>query len=484
MRTTAFDFIVLGAGAAGCAAARALAAKCPDAAIALVEQGSRRHAVPMMQVPALQPFIATSGKCQPFLRHLVGQPEENLGGRALVHTRGSGLGGSTLCNDMRYLRGTAADYAAWGDDAWSWDRMLPYFTALEANTRGALRPVHGADGPLPVSDADRSSIDASLNSHIQRGTRVGVFDALIEEEQHRTPNLVVLTDTRAEQIVFEGRSAVGVLVSDGTGRRLSTRLDCGRVVLCLGALESPALLQRSGVGKAGTVLDLPAVGQNLIQGCTADIVFRALTGMEGATSRSLSARNLPYLWQQWREYQEERTGVFATLAEAGAFVRSRPTAAVPDLSSSSTARRSWAGTGGGGPCAPWTALENEKDSNAQLRRKLEESAKREAVSEELERTLRRDLEVAGGTPAAASPTRWPSTIRSGAAERADQGPAAAHRRRGGYTRVTELNKQVEELEGRAAAANAALREEKEKFSQQLLVAHNALRSSRPATSST
>lgn len=362
MKRTAFDFIVLGAGAAGCAAARALAAKYPSASVALVEQGGRRPAPPPMGVPALQPFIAVNRKARPFLRRVLGETEVNLGGRALEYVRGRGLGGSTLCNNMRYLRGTAADFAAWGDPSWTWEAMLPFFTSLEANTRGEQRPTHGDAGPLAVSDASRSNIDASLNvrfyeaceaagvpaiddfnggdadgfscfqSLIQRGTRLDVFDALVEQNQHRTPNLCVLTDTRAEQIVFEGRRAVGVLVVDGPRGREAMRLDCGNLLICLGALDTPALLQRSGVGSAGVVLDLPAVGQNLIQGCTADLVFCARNGMGEATSKSFSLRNLPYLRRQWHEYQEEHTGIFATLAEAGAFLRSHASNPRPDLS--------------------------------------------------------------------------------------------------------------------------------------------------------
>lgn len=375
MKSTAFDFVVLGAGAAGCAATRALAARYPDARIALVEEGGRHHATPTMRVPALQPFIPSMRRSTPFLRRVTGVAEDNLGGRSLQYVRGRGLGGSSVCDSMRYLRGTAADFAAWGDPAWTFDRMLPYYTGLEANSRGpGGRLLHGGEGPLAVTDPSRSSIDAAFNvrffeaceaaglqgladfndggadgfsnfqSLVRGGTRVDVFDALIAQERHLTPKLHVMTNTRAERILFDGGRAVGVeICSSNAGEE--GQLSCGRVIVCLGAIESPVLLQRSGLREGGEVLDQPAVGRNLIVGAVADLVFRAHTNLGLAPSRSFSMRNLPYLAGQWREYQGDRTGLFASLAEAGAFVRSQPGAPHADLSLvfNRTAQLGWQG---------------------------------------------------------------------------------------------------------------------------------------------
>ncbi|ESL11556.1 oxidoreductase [Trypanosoma rangeli SC58] len=352
-----FDVLVLGAGAAGCAAARAIALRHPHATIGLIEQGTRRPLPLMMRVPLLMPLIASMRSTQAFLRKYRGAAEEGIGGRQLVYVRGCGLGGSSSCCDMRYLRGTAADYAAWGDQAWSFEQLLPFFRVLECNSRGSSA-VHSESGPLHVTDAPPANVSSELNirwfeacealgipetpdfnagvadgfsalqSLIAKGVRVDVFDALLERDRHLLPNLTVLPETRAQRILFDGVRVTGVEVCvGGDAEVLATR----RVVTCLGALESPALLQRSGVGAGGSVMELPEVGGNLIQPTAATIVFGVASGTN-LHSKSMSWRNAPYLWRQWREYTEERTGVFASLAEGVAFVRSTPAAAAPDLS--------------------------------------------------------------------------------------------------------------------------------------------------------
>ncbi|CCW65647.1 unnamed protein product [Phytomonas sp. EM1] len=361
MKGNVFDFLVLGAGAAGCTVARGLAAKYPDASIALLEVGSRRYPPSVMRIPFLQPFITRSRASMGFLHRYNGIPEENLGGRSLTYYRGRGLGGSTLCNDMTYRRGTTDDFAAWGDDAWTFETMLPFFTSLERNTR--LRaPMHGEDGPLVVSDVARSNLDSELNvrffeaceaaglrpsedlnrgladgftgyqSLIDHGARVDWFDAGIEKHRHLTPRLRVLVDAQVERITFgepHPREVTGVEVLRGGTRE---KIESKRMVVCLGTIGSPALLLRSGIGPQGAVLDLPDVGQNLIQGCTADLIFR-IRGGRNVRSKSLSWNNLPYLWGQWKEYNEDRTGIFASFAEAVAYVRSQSTQqAAADLS--------------------------------------------------------------------------------------------------------------------------------------------------------
>ncbi|RNF24884.1 putative oxidoreductase [Trypanosoma conorhini] len=353
-----FDVLVLGAGAAGCAAARAIALRHPHAKVGLVEQGTRRPLPLLMRVPLLTPLIASARSTQPFLRKYEGTPEAGIGGRRLTHVRGCGLGGSSCCGDMRYLRGTAADYAAWGDPAWSFAQLLPFFRALECNSRGGSA-AHGEDGPLHVTDAPRASLSSELNirwfeacealglretpdlnageadgfaalqSLVAAGARVDVFDALLERHRHLLPNLTVLPETRAQRVLFDGARVTGV--ETRTAGRDAAVLATRHLVVCLGALESPALLQRSGVGAGGRVLELPAVGSNLIAPAAATLVFRVAAGAN-LHSKSVSWRNAAYLWRQWREYNDARTGVFASLAEGVAFVRSTPAAAAPDLS--------------------------------------------------------------------------------------------------------------------------------------------------------
>ncbi|EKF28432.1 oxidoreductase, putative [Trypanosoma cruzi marinkellei] len=352
-----FDVLVLGAGAAGCAAARAIALRYPNATVGLVEQGTRRPLPLMMRVPLLTPLVASVRSTRGFLRKYHGVPEECIGGRQLKYVRGCALGGSSCCNDMRYIRGTTTDYAAWGDPMWSFEQLLPFFCALERNSRGGSL-FHGNSGPLDVTDVPRENVALELNilwfescealgipetmdfnagaadgfsalqSFIAKGVRVDVFDALLERDRHLFPNLTVMPETRVQRILFDGKRVSGV--ETRVGRDVEV-LFSGRVVLCLGSLESPALLQRSGVGAGGRVAELPDVGKNLIQPSSATIVF-GVTHNANLRSKSVSWRNAPYLLRQWREYNEERAGAFASLAEGVAFVRSTPKAAWPDLS--------------------------------------------------------------------------------------------------------------------------------------------------------
>ncbi|EAN79908.1 oxidoreductase, putative [Trypanosoma equiperdum] len=353
-----FDVIVLGAGAAGCAAGRAIALQNPGANVCIVEQGSSRAPPIVMRVPLFYPFISSVRSTREFLRSYRGVSESCIGGRKLLYVKGCCLGGSSWCNDMRYLRGSNDDYASWKDNDWTMDSVLPIFKALERNLRDGSDVYHGDSGPLLVTDPPPASVSSELNvrwfesceslgipqtdefnngspdgfsvfqSHVGKGVRVDVFDCLLEAERHLLPNVTVMSRTRAHRIVFDGKRATGVEVVEGDQ---STVLSAPRLVVCLGSIESPALLLRSGVGPQGTVADLQGVGQNLIQSCCATVVFRVTDG-SNLRSKSLSWGNSGYLLSQWREYNEDRSGIFASLCEAGAFVRSTPELAHPDLS--------------------------------------------------------------------------------------------------------------------------------------------------------
>ncbi|KAH8603474.1 putative GMC oxidoreductase [Trypanosoma vivax] len=158
-----FDVLVLGAGAAGCSAARATALRNPKATVGLIEQGSR-HSLPLaVRVPLFSPLIANSRGTRSFLRTYRGVVEHSIGGRQLQYVKGCGLGGSTLCNDMKYLRGTTADFAAWGHPEWTMERLLPLVISLERNSRNTSRAVHGDSAPLPVTDPPRTNVSSELN---------------------------------------------------------------------------------------------------------------------------------------------------------------------------------------------------------------------------------------------------------------------------------------------------------------------------------
>lgn len=357
-----YDFVVLGAGSAGIAATWSLARKFPDASILLVEQGPRDHPPLFCKAPLLQPFIQWSRKTRPFTRVYTTEPDEHLGNRRHTILKGRGLGGSSLTDCNLYLRGSHSDYAAWKQERWSWDNCLPAYKRMERNSRGAST-VHGEEGPLSVRDPLPSETRSVLNMRFvetceaagllevgdfnggltdgfgsyqsisQNGTRQCLFDALLNEERHRTKQLVVQSGTTVEKLEFDGSNrCVGITVSANNSQET---IACGKVVCCLGVIETPALLLRSGIGSAENVaggkalVPLDGVGNNLIAPPTVDVAFGYT--FRNVLCKAINFRNMRYMFQQWKEYGEEATGAFTSLSEVGAFVRSADDGPFPDL---------------------------------------------------------------------------------------------------------------------------------------------------------
>ena len=362
------DYIVVGAGSAGCAVASRLA----DArvgTVALLEAGGHDFS-PAITIPI--GIASTVPKAGPFNYGYVTEPQPALNGRRGFQPRGRGLGGSSSINGMIYIRGTPSDYDRWardGCDGWGWDDVLPYFKRSERNERLAGRQEdawHGGRGPLHVVDTrsgnpfDRRFIEAAqcaglpYNPDFNGATQEGVgFYQRTQRDGERwntaraylhggnrqalgggRANLAVLTDTQALRIVFEGRRAAGVLVERGGEQRL---LRARReVILCAGTFGSAQLLMVSGVGPAAhlrehgidIVHDAPGVGQNLQEHPNMKLQRRVF-------STDLYASSIRGGWRllhEWLRYRKERYGMFASnIAETGAFIKSDPTLADPDL---------------------------------------------------------------------------------------------------------------------------------------------------------
>ena len=286
------DYIVVGAGAAGCVLANRLSED-PRNKVILLEAGGRdRH--PAIHIPIL------AGAAY-FIKSLNWgydtAPEPHLNGRRLHWPRGKVLGGSSSINGMMYIRGHRNDYDTWrqmGLEGWDYDSVLPYFKRSEGHAN-RQDEFHGGDGPWKVKSARSDNplyqafFDAcaacgyertgdfngaeqeGYNWHdfnIHAGRRNSTAKAFLKPAMTR-PNLRVETRAQAHRIVFEGKRAVGVEYEQGG--QVRTLSAAKEIVVCGGAVNSPALLELSGVGHAerltelgiSVVHDLAGVGENM-----------------------------------------------------------------------------------------------------------------------------------------------------------------------------------------------------------------------------
>ena len=350
---TETDVIIVGAGSAGCTLAARLSED-PTLQVTLIEAGSPSR-YPWLNIPI--GYFKTVGNPAHDWRFET-QPEAGMAERRLPWPRGKGLGGSSLINGMLYLRGHQQDYDHWqalGNPGWSWADVLPYFQRAMGT-----RQVHAADGqngPLWVSDlphdplsdafiaaAGQSGIApiedfnggdntgaAYFRMNTRRGQRMSTERAYLRQAMQRA-NLKVISGAQVTHILMQGQRAQGVTwTREGQTCRLHARHE---VVICAGAIQSPQLLQLSGIGPAellkrhqiAPVIDLPGVGENLQDHLQVRPSFRC-QGVETLND----VANSP--WRSARDflrYQLTRTGPLATgVYRAGAFL-SLDNAAQPD----------------------------------------------------------------------------------------------------------------------------------------------------------
>ena len=352
-----FDYIVVGAGSAGCVLANRLTAD-GKSSVLLLEAGPR-DTNPWIHIPL--------GYGRLFKEKAVNwmyqtEPEPGLNGRNIFQPRGKVLGGSSSINGLLYVRGQHEDYDRWrqhGNLGWGYDDVLPYFKKAEDQTRGA-DDFHGAGGPLPVSDwrhADPLSaafVDAAVQAGIPRnpdfngarqegagffqtttrgGRRASAAVAYLRPAKARH-NLHVETSALAERILFEGKRAVGVTYrAAGVPRNARARKE---VLVSGGAYNSPQLLQLSGVGPADllrqhdidVVLDAPGVGHDLQDHMQVRIVMRC---SQAITLNDIVNNPFRKVMTGLR-YAAFRTGPLTIAAgTSGAFFKTNPRLATPDI---------------------------------------------------------------------------------------------------------------------------------------------------------
>ncbi|TGT46267.1 GMC family oxidoreductase [Mesorhizobium sp. M8A.F.Ca.ET.165.01.1.1] len=287
------DIVIVGGGSAGALLAARLSEE-PDSRVLLIEAGEEA-ADPDIWNPAAWP--ALQGRSYDWDYRT--EPQTGTAGRVHHWARGRLVGGSSCLHAMGYMRGHPLDFQAWvdatGDDRWSWDGLLPAFQAIEDHPLGG-NGLYGKGGPMPVhlptdevSPVARAFIEAGaslglprLEGHnsgqmigvtpnslnIRDGQRVTVADAWLTPAVRSRKNLTILTGSRVRRLKLEGNQVRGLEV---VGRQGRVEILADQIVLCAGALESPALLMRSGIGPhdildaAGVscVIDMPEIGRNL-----------------------------------------------------------------------------------------------------------------------------------------------------------------------------------------------------------------------------
>ena len=352
-----YDYLIIGGGSAGCALANRLSAE-PSNSVLVLEAGRPDY---WWDVFIHMPAALSFGIGNRFYDWMYeSEPEPEMGGRRVYHARGKVLGGSSSINGMIFQRGNPMDYDRWaatpGCQDWDYSHCLPYFKRMETCLAGA-DDWRGGEGPLKLergpatSPLFRAFLEAvqqaghpltddvngyrqegfnAFDRNIHRGRRLSAAGAYLHPVMDR-PDLKVVTRAHATRILFEGTRAVGVEYRR-RGRLAEAR--AGEVVLCGGAINTPQLLQLSGVGPAGVLseagveplVDLPGVGENLQDHL--EVYLQYACTQPVSMSPYLALWRRPWVGLQWLFRKGPGT---SNHFEAGGFLRSNDEVGWPNL---------------------------------------------------------------------------------------------------------------------------------------------------------
>ncbi|GAB4376247.1 MAG: GMC family oxidoreductase N-terminal domain-containing protein [Kiloniellaceae bacterium] len=352
-----FDYVIVGAGSAGCCLANRLSAD-PNVTVALLEAGGQDNWF-WIHVPVGYLYTQNTPRTDWCYKT---EAEPGLNGRALNYPRGRVLGGCSSINGMIYMRGQAQDYEHWrqlGNAGWSWDEVLPYFKRSEDHYKGgddfhggggewrveeqrlsweildAFRKAAAETGIPPTDDFNRGDNEGCgyFQVNQKRGVRWSTAKAFLRPVMNR-PNLTVITHAQAERLVLDGRRVTGVDFMQGdTPKRIAAR---GEVILAAGSIGSVQLLELSGIGNPAVLGEhgidvvhaLPGVGENLQDHLQMRMIFK----VEGTVTLNQRAGSLFGKAMMGLEYLLFRRGPLSMApSQLGAFVKSDPARATPNL---------------------------------------------------------------------------------------------------------------------------------------------------------
>jgi choline dehydrogenase len=358
MSDSAFDYIIVGAGSAGCVLANRLSAN-PDTRVCLLEAGPADNS-PVIHTPIGIALLLLTKKYNWYYET---EPEPELNNRRMYWPRGKTLGGSSSINAMIYTRGDGSDYDEWaalGNTGWSWAEVLPLFKRLENREAGA-NDFHGIGGELnvaPLRDVNPLSqvfVDAGVaagiphvddfNQHPQP-TGVGFFEVTQKDGQRHSaakaflapirarPNLTVITGVLVSRVTFEGKRATGIEFQEhGQQRTFTARRE---VILSGGAINSPQLLLLSGIGpkddldrhQIPVVHELPGVGHNLQDHLDITVIVRNRSKLSIGMALSFVPQGIAALIRYLRH---KRGFLTSNVAESGGFAKTVPALKKPDV---------------------------------------------------------------------------------------------------------------------------------------------------------